>query len=34
MITTASISEPMIKKTASLINDFAMPSTEPTLQYI
>ena len=34
MITTASISEPIIKKTASLINDFAMPSTEPTLEYI
>ena len=34
MITTASISEPIIKKTASLIKDFAMPSTESTLQYI
>ena len=34
MITTASMSEPIMKKTASLINDFAMPSTEPTLEYI
>ena len=34
MITTASMSEPIMKKTASLINDFAMPSTESTLEYI
>ena len=34
MITTASMSEPIIKKTASLMNDFAMPSNESTLKYI
>ena len=34
MITTASMSEPIIKKTASLIKDFAMPSTESTFAYI
>lgn len=30
IITTASISEPIIKKTASLINDFDIPSTVST----
>ena len=30
IITTASIREPIIKKTASLINDFAIPSTLST----